>query len=967
MRRLHPQILVLVLVLTLGSAATVVGQTVSSTTGAINGKVTDTTGAVLPGVSVSISSQSMQGTRTDVTNPDGVYRFSAIPPGDYKVTYELGGFDTVVREGLRVGLGFTATVNVELRVARLAETVTVSGQSPVVDVATTKTSTNFDAQQLASLPNARDFWSILAAAPAIQMQRIDVGGSAAGTQTGYSTYDTKADQHRPMVEGIVNTEGTNAAGFYYDYGSMEEVSVTTGANTPDMPWAGVMSQFIAKSGGNTYHGKIYADYENQNIQSRNIDAAQIALGVKGGGGLQPTDLNRLHSYHDLNGDAGGYMKVDKLWWYGSLRDQDAQSLLPNFPVQPFETHLQNVTGKVTYALNSNNKLVGFAQWGKKQQPNRLDTFLVSPAVATHTCDPTVQPHLTGCGAGSTWNQSYWAHTYKVGWDDVVNDKMFFEVHGGQFHYLWPNTRNSSAPAYEDLSTNIVSGGNQDGWFRDITRNQVLGSLSYFKDNWAGSHNIKVGGEFFNERFDDLRGQGGLGQVPGDVLMVLKNGAPSEVLLFQSPSSSLNGLWTTGLYASDLWRVGSRLTLSLGVVFDRYRSYLPAQTGPPVGPFNPTQTNFPAVNNLITWNLTAPRLGFTYNLGGNDKTVLKFNYASYWWNPGTTSIDSLVNPNSPDWYRRYTWSDPDHDGVWQPGEQVQLETQSGGVGSTQLDSNLQDTRTREVATFVERELFANFGVHAGFVWRRIDQLYQSDNLNRPVSAFDLPVTVHDPGPAGTLGAAGPAIQAFNLDPANLTLPVVNFLHNTPGRDDFYNIELAANKRMSNRWSLNASYAYRWNRDNANSYFGNTLRVRQDVANPNDAINTDNGRYDFGLWAAKVNGSYEAPWGLRVTPAIRMQAGQPYARIFTAALNYGSQRILAEPFGTRHQDNIILVDARVEKRLPLGKSRSVSGFIDGYNLTNANPAQNINWNSGGTFTTPSTIIPPRLFRFGAKFDW
>jgi hypothetical protein len=967
MRRLHPQILVLLLILTPGSAAAVLGQTVSSTTGAINGKVTDTTGAVLPGVSVSISSQSMQGTRTDVTNPDGVYRFSAIPPGDYKVTYELGGFDTVVREGLRVGLGFTATVNVELRVARLAETVTVSGQSPVVDVATTKTSTNFDSQQLASLPNARDFWSILAAAPAIQMQRIDVGGSAAGTQTGYSTYDTKADQHRPMVEGIVNTEGTNAAGFYYDYGSMEEVSVTTGANTPDMPWAGVMSQFIAKSGGNTYHGKIYADYENQNIQSRNIDAAQIALGVKGGGGLAATDLNRLHSYHDLNGDVGGYVKPDKLWWYGSLRDQDAQSLLPNFPVKPFETHLQNITGKATYAVNSNNKVVGFAQWGKKQQPNRLDTFLVAATSAVHTCDPSVQPHLSGCGADSTWDQSYWAHTYKVGWDDVVNDKMFFEVHGGQFHYLWPNTRYTTAPAYEDLSTNVVSGGNQDGWFRDITRNQILGSLSYFKDNWAGSHNIKVGGELFNERYDDLRGQNGLGQVPGDVLMVLRNGKPSEVILFQSPSASLNGLWTTGLYASDLWRIGSRLTLSLGVAFDRYRSYLPAQTGPPVGAFNPTQTSFAAVNNLLTWNLASPRLGFTYDLGGNGKTVLKFNYASYWWNPGTTAIDSLVNPNSPNWDRRYTWNDPNHDGVWQPGEEGVLETQSGGVGSTQLDPNLQDQRTREVATFVERELFANFGVHAGFVWRRIDQLYQSDNLNRPVSAFNVPVTIHDPGPDGTLGAAGPAIQAFNLNPANTSLPVVNFLHNTPGRDDFYNIELAANKRMSNRWSLNASYAYRWNRDNSTDYFGNTLRVRQDVANPNDAINTDNGRYDFGLWAAKVNGSYDAPWGLRVTPAIRMQSGQPYARIFTATLNYGSQRILAEPFGTRHQDNIILVDARVEKRLPLGKSRSVSGFIDGYNLTNSNAAQNINWNSGATFTTPSTIIAPRIFRFGAKFDW
>jgi hypothetical protein len=296
-----------------------------------------------------------------------------------------------------------------------------------------------------------------------------------------------------------------------------------------------------------------------------------------------------------------------------------------------------------------------------------------------------------------------------------------------------------------------------------------------------------------------------------------------------------------------------------------------------------------------------------------------------------------------------------------------------VGSTLLDPNLQDQRTREVATWFERELFPNFGVHAGFVWRRIDQLYQSDNLNRPVSAFNVPVTIHDPGPDGTLGASGTAIQAWNLNPANLALPVVNLLHNTPGRDDFYNIELAANKRLSKGWSLNASYAYRWNRDNATGYFGNTVRgalsTSQDVANPNELINTDNGRLVYGLWSAKINGSYDAPWGLRLTPAIRMQSGQPYARTFVATgLNYSSsQRILAEPFGSRRQDNIILVDTRIERQFPIGKGRVISGFIDGYNLTNANPAQNINWGSGATFLQPTTIVPPRLFRFGAKFDW
>ncbi len=411
-----------------------------------------------------------------------------------------------------------------------------------------------------------------------------------------------------------------------------------------------------------------------------------------------------------------------------------------------------------------------------------------------------------------------------------------------------------------------------------------------------------------------------------------------------------------------------MTFKLGVVFDRYRSYLPAQTGPPVGPFNATQTSFPAVDNLITWNLTAPRLGFTYDLSGNGKTVLKANYALYWWNPGTTSIDSLVNPNSPDWYRRYTWTDANNDGVWQNGEQGAAPTSStGGVGSTQLDPNLQDQRTREVAFWLEHELVANFGVHAGFVWRRIDQLYQSDNLNRPVSAFNVPITVRDPGPDGTQTATGTAIQAWNLNPANLALPVVNFLHNTPGKDDFYNVELSANKRMSNRWSLNASYAYRWNRDNCDRLFRQHA-ARQ--AGRGEPERRDQHR-QRPVRVRPVVGQGQRQLSMRrgasADAGVRLQSGQPYARTFQVTMNYGSQRILAEPIGSRQQDNIILVDTRVEKVFKIAKGTSLSVFIDGYNLTNTNAAQNINWGSGSTFLLPATIVPPRLWRFGAKFDW
>ncbi len=220
---------------------------VSATTGAMNGTAADETGAVLPGVTVTATSPAMQGQQVVFTDAEGSYRIPALPPGTYRIVFELPGFTTFVREEVAIGLGFQAEINAELRVATLEETVTVTGESPVVDVASTKTATNFDAAKLANLPGARDFWAILANSPSVQMSRIDVGASRAGTQTGYAAYDSKMTQHRPMVEGMVMTEGRGGACFYYDFGSMDEVSIGSGTHTADMGWPGVVSQFMSQA------------------------------------------------------------------------------------------------------------------------------------------------------------------------------------------------------------------------------------------------------------------------------------------------------------------------------------------------------------------------------------------------------------------------------------------------------------------------------------------------------------------------------------------------------------------------------------------------------------------------------------------------------------------------------------------------------------------------------------------------
>jgi hypothetical protein len=197
MRRL----VALALLFLTAAAGSALAQTVSSTTGAIDGKVTDTSDAVLPGVTVSIASESMMGTRDTVTNETGTFRFVSITPGLYSVTFELPGFATVKRTDVRVGAGFTATLNISMNVAGLEEAVTVTGASPVVDTAATKVSTSFDSAKLASMPNgSNDPWAMLAETPAVKMSRIDVGGSASGTQVGFTAYGTGGQ--RPYYEGI---------------------------------------------------------------------------------------------------------------------------------------------------------------------------------------------------------------------------------------------------------------------------------------------------------------------------------------------------------------------------------------------------------------------------------------------------------------------------------------------------------------------------------------------------------------------------------------------------------------------------------------------------------------------------------------------------------------------------------------------------------------------------------------------
>jgi hypothetical protein len=306
------------------------------------------------------------------------------------------------------------------------------------------------------------------------------------------------------------------------------------------------------------------------------------------------------------------------------------------------------------------------------------------------------------------------------------------------------------------------------------------------------------------------------------------------------------------------------------------------------------------------------------------------------------------------------------------DEVRPQSSIREVAQPALDSdrNLELPVMREVAVSIERELPANVGLRTSVVRRGERQHYMREDANRPFDAFTVPVTIRDPGGDGTLGSSddGSLFQAYDLAPELVGRSPLNIVRNVPDADSAYwSWDVAATRRFAGRWSLVAGFEHTWSRDQASGYLGQSLRNDAYPLTPNDLINAaPDGQYRFRTWSAKVFGTYDGPWGVRLMPLLRHQSGQPYGRTFVTALSYGNVRILAEPIGTRRMDNVTLLDLRAERGFRLPQGRRVAGFIDVFNVLNGNPEQNASWSSG-SFLRPLTIVPPRIGRIGMKLEW
>ncbi len=941
-------------------------------TGNLDGTVTDDTGGTLPGVTVTLGGASMMGTKIDVTSESGAYRFPAIPPGSYSVTYELEGFQRVTREGIRVELGATATLDVKLNLAGLEQLITVTGQSPTVDVRSTNVSTTFTTEMLQALPNSRQLSGMLAQTPGVQSSFIEVGASNLAVYTAPRVYGV-AGRQQFNLDGVDITQGTGHVGTYPDYTSWDEVQVSTSANGAEARTPGMLTNTVIKSGGNAFHGSLFADFQDDSFESDNSSPELVSQGLNRG--------TALKSYWETSGDMGGPIKRDSLWFYTGLRRQRYSSFPAGYfepgsadPVSSF-IQMDGFTLKGTYKLSKNNTVTSFVQRTVKFVPQNNAGAGVPP-------ESTINWHVYGI-------------PWKLAWSSIIGNSSLLEA-GVYVHYQdWITAPNSALPRRFDLTSTWRAGAfSNPSAANDYGNYRRLGTRPQYRLRFqqsVSSHQMKFGVEHvpYVEQLSQNAGEithiyrGGTTPIGAPVLspaaLAARFGAPSEVLIENTPITFKDGLSTTSAFAEDIWIASDRITLNLGVRMDITEAYFPEQSAP-ARPWAPAES-FPEVRDVIGWTSVAPRLGVVYSLTADKRTAVKVNYGQYYESIEPATFDR-ANMNG--WKRsRYIWNDHNASGYFVNPDgridfgEVDLNNpfEVRGGSSTTFDPNLKQPRMDEVAIAFDRELFGNSAFRFDYNYRILMNNLGLVNQFQTFDQFTIPVTVVDPGIDGRYGTADDApMQAYNLNPALVGGQFVrNYLTNPPNfNQKYHSYSVSMDRRMRDNWQLRASFTVSRIDEliKAGVAAGGTaasFTLDNYARNPTEALNA---RTDWLSWNGRVMGTYMLPFQVQLGGVFRMQSGEQFARRFTTRtreLNYGNQTIWAEPLNANRLDNVYLMDMRAEKVFSLGHGSRLGLMVDAFNVFNSGAIRAANTASGVSYLRVSSIVNPRVLKIGMRLTY
>ena len=965
----------------------------------IAGLVRDPSGAVLPGVTVEAASPALiEKVRVVVTDGTGQYRIENLRPGTYAVTFTLPGFSVVRREGVELTGTFTATVNADLRVGALEETVTVTGESPAVDVQNTIRQRVMDHDVLDSLPVARTDRELIILIPGTSSDRQDVGGSSTTISGRATIHGSKGTDQRITMGGLSTGGPRDGASSSHgsNFAAYQEVTIDTAAVDAEQPTGGVRVNYIPKDGGNSFSGTFLGSVATEGMQSKNYTDGLRQRGLR--------TPDSIKSITDVNPGIGGPIKKDKLWFFVAGRyntasqypagiffnrnanNPNAWTYDPNESRRPsVDSNWKDGTAHLTWQATAKDK-VGLL-WS--EQVSCYCSELTSATMAPETAVNRKQRPMRSVLAD--WTSPL---TNRV----LLEAGFLYRVETPTRYLPDPNTNPLMIPV-TDQALNLTYRASPG-----IIRNVVLkhhfyrAALSYV----TGAHAFKTGftsGPMSEDGLDRHATQ--------PLAYRFNNGVPNQITLYATPYYHyLNLDSTTGIYAQGRSTLG-RLTASYGVRYDRYKTSFPeTYLGP--GPLVPTRSvTLPAAPG-ISWHDIAPKSGASYDLFGNGKTAIKVSLNKYlegigFQSPlilgeGMAQVNRLVTNTTRSWNDANRNYIPDCD-LLNPatnGECGQMANQNFGTlvsGATYDPDLLSGWGKRgynwEFSAGVQHEIVPRVAVDVSYFRRWYGNFLVTDNRTVGPSDFDS-FSITAPTHPELPGGGGYTIKGvYDLKPAKFGVPADNFITMASkyGKqtEHWNGVDITLNARPRSGALLQGGLSTgRASTDNC-EVVNQLPEIRLGLgalgtSNANVWMPSEFCHVQEGLRTqVKFVGSYTIPrMDVQVAAVLRNQPGPQILANYIATnavvapslgrnLSGGAANLtlnVVEP-GTKYGERMNQLDLRFGKILRFGRTRTTAS-VDLYNALNSNAVLSSS-NAFATWLRPQSILLARFVKLGVQFDF
>jgi hypothetical protein len=1006
-------------VLLLAAFCAIVPSTAFAQASGIAGVVRDTSGAVLPGVTVEAASPALiEKARSVVTDSQGRYNIVDLRPGVYTVTFTITGFSPFVREGIELSAQFTATVNAEMRVGAIEETITVSGATPVVDTTNVVRRQVVDDETINAMPTSKNWSTIGVMTIGVFSNQNDVGGSAGEHQNQLKAHGGSFNDRLVQMDGLMISNmacNYSCTGVSTNDASTQELSYEIGAISAETGGGGVRVNIIPKEGGNVFSGSAFFNFANSGLQSDNLDENLIGQGV--------LSVDRLDTIYDSSFAFGGPLKRDKLWFWSAHRYWGYEIFRTGvfYEKNPFDfvydadpdrpgTDSQWNTSndlRLTWQISPRNKLSAYYNLA----PRQTDHWIVAN---------TRQPEA------SNLQRVNHNHFETVSFKSTVSPRLLLDFGFGNMSETWTREPVEDAPTSRDYPvTEQTTGVNFRAYSGTFSENftrvrSYRGSASYV----PGSHAFKFG-------FTLVEGPARTRVwTSHDTGITVSRGLPIQVTVRTTPYTTQERLVADlGLYAQDTWTV-KRVTVNAGLRFDYLNNKIPPQSAPGgrwIGP-----RSFEEVSDVPNWKDVAPRLGVSYDLFGNGRTALKATVSRY-VQTSTVGFARAVNPlNTTVNNANRNWTDVDvNPGTSTPsgrvlptnGDGIPQENEMGPLGSTfgqlivsttydpdTIEGWFKRRNNWEYSASITQELMPRVSAELAYFRRTQGNFTATDNLDvtrDDYTEFCITVPRDDRLPNG---GGNQICGLYDLVPTkfgpqfadNLVVTYVDkYGKQTQTFDGF---DFIVNARPRSNLTLNGGFATGIDAvDECAAAIDNPSG-----ANPNTTASSGATTLMPAAWCSrdggwqtqvKISGSYTLPWqdiNLGVVfqnlPGQQILAnwsinGSQAQGLGRAAFTGTSTRTISliEP-GTMYGDRRSQLDLRLGKMFRITPSRRLQVMVDIYNTFNSNapvgatsqageqpPALNTSYSStdpnrlGGAWLTPLNILQARYVKLGASFTF